>query len=45
MKDTAPQPTTGVGKSDDDQPSKKPEAGALHGTLQVDGKPLGGSAS
>lgn len=42
MKDSAPQPATGVGKSEDDQPSRKPEAGALHGTLQLQGKPLGG---
>jgi hemoglobin len=42
MKDAAPQPATGVGKSEDDQPSRKPEAGALHGTLQLQGKPLGG---
>jgi hemoglobin len=42
MKDTAPQPTTAVGKSEDDDPKKKPEAGALHGTLEVSGKPVGG---
>ncbi|HEU4731833.1 MAG TPA: hypothetical protein VFT22_28255, partial [Kofleriaceae bacterium] len=41
MKDTAPQPTI-VGKSEDDDPPKKPELGMLHGTLQLQGKPLGG---
>jgi hemoglobin len=39
-KDNTPQPTTSVGKSDDDNPSKKKEAGALHGTLMLEGKPL-----
>lgn len=38
-KDT-PQPTAGVGKSEDDSPSKKKELGALHGTLLLEGKPL-----
>jgi hemoglobin len=42
MKDTAPQPTTAVGKSEEDEPSKKPERGALHGTLKIEGKPLDG---
>ena len=42
MKDTAPQPTTAVGKSDDDDPKRKAEAGMLHGTLQLQGKPIGG---
>jgi hemoglobin len=41
MKDSAPQPSS-VGKSDDDSPTKKREAGALHGTLQIDGKPITG---
>ena len=44
MKDTAPQPTASVGKSDDDSPSKKREAGVLHGTLLLEGKPLTGMA-
>ena len=39
-KDTTPQPTTAVGKSDDDNPARKKEAGALHGTLTLEGKPL-----
>jgi len=39
-KDTTPQPTTSVGKSDDDNPARKKEAGALHGTLTLEGKPL-----
>jgi hemoglobin len=39
-KDNTPQPTAAVGKSDDDNPAKKKEAGALHGTLTVEGKPL-----
>jgi hemoglobin len=39
-KDSAPQPTTAVGKSDDDNPAKRKEAGALHGTLTLEGKPL-----
>jgi plastocyanin len=42
MKDTAPQPTTSVGKSEDERALKKPERGALRGTLQIDGKPLSG---
>ncbi|HEX4421359.1 MAG TPA: hypothetical protein VH165_25765 [Kofleriaceae bacterium] len=42
MKDTAPQPTLAVGSSDQDSPPKKPESGSLHGTLQLQGKPLGG---
>jgi hemoglobin len=37
--DTAPQPMT-VGKSDDDNPAKRKEAGMLHGTLTMEGKPL-----
>jgi hemoglobin len=41
-KDTAPQPATAVGKSDDDDTKRKREAGLLHGTLQLQGKPLGG---
>ncbi|HET7499938.1 MAG TPA: hypothetical protein VFK02_03020 [Kofleriaceae bacterium] len=41
MNDTAPQPAI-VGKSEDDDPPKKPELGVLHGTLQLQGKPLGG---
>jgi hemoglobin len=44
MKDTAPQPTAGVGKSDDDSPSKKREAGVLQGHLLLEGKPLTGMA-
>ncbi|HMG52811.1 MAG TPA: hypothetical protein VK601_05010 [Kofleriaceae bacterium] len=40
QKDTAPQPTASVGKSDDDNPAKKKEAGALHGTLLLEGKPI-----
>ena len=39
-KDNSPQPTAAVGKSDDDNPAKRKEAGALHGTLTVEGKPL-----
>jgi plastocyanin len=39
-KDNTPQPTAAVGKSDDDNPAKRKEAGALHGTLTVEGKPL-----
>jgi hemoglobin len=39
-KDNAPQPTAAVGKSDDDNPARKKEAGALHGTLTLEGKPL-----
>ena len=39
-KDNTPQPTAAVGKSDDDNPAKKKEAGAVHGTLTVEGKPL-----
>ncbi len=42
MKDTAPQPTTSVGKSEDERTLKKLERGALRGTLQLDGKPLSG---
>jgi hemoglobin len=42
MKDTAPQPTTAVGKSEDERSLKRPERGSLHGALMVDGKPLGG---
>jgi hemoglobin len=42
MKDTAPQPATSVGKSEDDEPIKKPESGSLHGTLQLQGKAIGG---
>jgi hemoglobin len=42
MKDTAPQPAVAVGGSETDRPVKKLERGALHGTLQVDGKPLTG---
>ncbi len=42
MKDAAPQPTTAVGKSEEDAPSKKPERGALHGSLKVEGKPIDG---
>lgn len=42
MKDTAPQPTAAVGKSEDDAPGKKKEAGALHGSIMLEGKPLGG---
>jgi hemoglobin len=41
-KDSVPQPATAVGKSEDDEPKKKLEAGTLHGTLQLQGKPLGG---
>ena len=40
MKDTSPQPTAAVGKSDDDAPARKREAGALHGTILLEGKPL-----
>ena len=40
MKDTSPQPVAAVGKSDDDAPTKKRELGALHGTLQLEGRPL-----
>jgi hemoglobin len=39
-KDNTPQPTAAVGKSDDDNPAKRKEAGALHGTLTLEGKPL-----
>jgi len=42
MKDTAPQPATAVGRSEDDEPKRQLEAGALHGTLKLQGKPLGG---
>jgi hemoglobin len=42
MKDASPQPAAGVGKSEDDDAGKKPESGALHGTLQLQGKALGG---
>jgi hemoglobin len=42
MKDAAPQPTASVGKSEDDAPPKKPEKGSLHGSLQLDGKPISG---
>jgi hemoglobin len=42
MKDTAPQPATGVGSSEQDEPKKRSEAGSLHGTLQLQSKPLGG---
>jgi len=42
MKDTSPQPATAVGRSDDDEPSKRPESGALHGTLRLEGKALDG---
>ncbi|HEX7843402.1 MAG TPA: hypothetical protein VF469_38280, partial [Kofleriaceae bacterium] len=38
MKDTAPQPTASVGSSDVDAPSKKAEAGMLHGKLLLEGK-------
>jgi hemoglobin len=40
QKDTTPQPTAAVGKSDEDNPAKRKEAGALHGSLTVEGKPL-----
>jgi hemoglobin len=42
MKDSAPQPATAVGSSDVDAPARKPEQGSLHGTLQLQGKPLNG---
>ena len=42
MKDTAPQPTTAVGSSDSDDPKRKAGGGMLHGTLQLQGKPIGG---
>jgi hemoglobin len=42
MKEGTPQPVASVGKSDDDSPSKKREAGMLHGTLMLEGKPLTG---
>jgi hemoglobin len=42
MKDAAPQPTAGVGRSDDDNPSKKRETGMLHGSLLLEGKPPSG---
>ncbi len=42
MKDVAPQPTTAVGKSDDDAPSRRQDGATLHGTLQLQGKPIGG---
>ncbi|HEX8108776.1 MAG TPA: hypothetical protein VF516_13675 [Kofleriaceae bacterium] len=35
-----PQLVPAVGKSDEDSPAKRKEAGALHGTLTVEGKPL-----
>ena len=41
MKDATPQPAV-VGKSEDDEPNRKPESGALHGKLQIQGKALGG---
>jgi hemoglobin len=41
MKDTAPQPATAVGKSEDDEPAHR-GGGALRATLQLEGKPLGG---
>jgi hemoglobin len=40
MKDSAPQPAV-AGKSEDDAPARKKEASALHGTLMIEGKPLG----
>jgi hemoglobin len=42
MKDETPQPVAAVGKSDDDQPKKKPEKGSLRGALQIEGKSLNG---
>jgi hemoglobin len=39
-KDNTPQPATAVGKSDDDNPARRKEAGMLHGTLTLEGKPL-----
>jgi hemoglobin len=41
-KDTSPQPTTAVGKSEDERSLKHPERASLHGTLQVEGKPIAG---
>jgi hemoglobin len=38
MKDTAPQPTASVGKSEEDAPGRKAEGGMLHGTLMLEGK-------
>ena len=40
-KDSAPQPAT-VGRSDDDEPDKKPQLGKLTGVVQLDGKPMSG---
>jgi hemoglobin len=42
MKDSTPQPAASFGKSEDDEPNRKPESGALHGKLQLQGKALGG---
>jgi hemoglobin len=39
--DTPAQPLT-IGRSDDDEPDKKPARGSLKGVLLVDGKPLAG---
>lgn len=41
MKDAAPQPVA-LGKSDDDEPRKRLEAGKLHGSLRLEGKPVDG---
>ena len=38
MKDSAPQPTASVGKSEEDAPGKKAETGMLHGTILLEGK-------
>ena len=42
MKDAAPQPTASIGKSEEDAPARRAESGSLHGTLQLQGKPLSG---
>jgi hemoglobin len=41
-KDAAPQTAAAVGSSEADDPRKKQERSTLHGTLQLQGKPLGG---
>jgi hemoglobin len=42
-KDTPPQPKSGVGSSDDDEPeAQKPKRGSLAGVVHLDGEPLGG---
>jgi hemoglobin len=42
-KDTAPQPKTGLGGSDEDEPEAKAKRGSLSGELQLGGKALAGS--